>query len=61
MKAATQSCSGKKCSQNLDKILKKHPQRSPFSSKTTGVKPAGSLTKKKKKKIALRRHTQALS
>ena len=41
MKAATmQSCSEKRCSQNLDKTLKKHPQRSPFSSKATGLKPA---------------------
>ena len=30
----------KRRSQNLGKILKKHPQSSPFSSKATGLKPA---------------------
>ena len=41
MKAATQSCSGKKVlskfRQNSKK--KKHPQKSPFSSKATGLQP----------------------
>ena len=40
MKASTQSCSGKMCSQNLGKTLKKHQQRSPFSSKAIGLNPA---------------------
>ena len=40
MKAATESCSGKKVLSKFRQNPQKHPQRSPFSSKATGLKPA---------------------
>ena len=40
MKAATQSCSEKKVHSKFRQNPQKYPQRSPFSSKATGLKPA---------------------
>ena len=40
MKAATQSCSEKKVHSKFRQNSQKYPQRSPFSSKATGLKPA---------------------